>query len=133
MEQKTKSVSFILNLLKSAIKGVIVSIILVLGLAFLLKFVNMSNKLISVFDEIIKGISIFISVKSFLKVESSKTIIKAFVVGMIYTLLTFILFSALKGSYNFSVGTIFDILLGGVVGTIFAVIINIFSKEKIRA
>ena len=129
---KTKTLTFTLNLIKSAIKGVILSIILVLGLAFLLKFVNMKDNLISIFDEIIKIVSIFVAVKSFLKTYASRTILKGFLIGVVYTLFTFILFSALKGEYCFEIAVLLDILLGGVIGAIVAVILNIFSKEKVR-
>lgn len=132
MSQKSKHVSLVLSLVGGAIKGLIVSIILVLGLALLLKFVEIKDGMITILDQIIKIVSIFVAVKSVLKHHSAKTILVAFLVGAIYTALTFILFSALKGCYVFNIGVLVDILLGGVIGAIFAVILNIFSREKIR-
>ena len=132
MNQKPKSLSFVLSLISSAIKGVIVSIILVLLLALLLKFVELSDNIITILDEVIKIISIFVAVKSLMKNYPTKTLIRAFLVGVVYTAFTFILFSALRGSYSFNVGVVLDVLLGGLIGVIVAVILNIFSKEKIK-
>jgi len=131
MSKNLSPVSFVLKLVSSSIKGLIVSILLVLGLAFLLKFVEIPDKFITIFDQLIKIISIFVAVKSFLKFSPNKSLLKSFVVGAVYTLLTFILFSSLAGSYQINLNLILDLLFGGVVGIIFAVILNLFSKEKL--
>lgn len=122
--------SFVLSLLKSAILGVITSIVLVLILAFVLKFIEISDGLITIIDEIIKIISIFIASINLVKRSPYKILFKSALLGAIYTLLTYIVFSALKGSYIFGLGLIIDIVLGAVVGIIIAVILNIFTKEK---
>lgn len=132
MGEKLKdNTNFVFSLLKSALFGVIVSVILVLVLAFILKFVEMTDKTISIFDEIIKLISIFLSVISIVKKSPYKILYKGAMVAGVYNILTFILFSALKGSYNFSFGFIIDVIFACFAGIIVAIIINIFKKEKV--
>jgi len=132
MSDKVKNnVSLMLNLIKSAILGVIVSIVLVLLLAFVLKFVELTDGVISIIDEIIKIISIFIASISLVKKSPYKILYKSALLGGVYTFLTFIVFSALRGSYSFGLGLIVDVVLGAVVGIIVAIILNIFSKEKV--
>ena len=132
MSDKLKNnANFILGLLKSTILGVIVSIVLVLLLAFLLKFVELSDNVITIIDEFIKIISIFVATINLVKKSPYKILYKSALLGVVYTLFTFIVFSALRGSYNFGAGLIVDIVLGAVIGVIIAIILNVFSKEKI--
>ena len=129
-EKFKKNSSFILNLLKSAFVGVLVSVVLVLVFAFVLKFIDLNDAIISVVDEIIKIVSIFVSVMYLIKRSPYKILYKSALVGAVYILLTFIVFSALRGHYSFGVSTIVDILLGALTGAIFAIILNIFKKDK---
>lgn len=134
MSDKVKNnASFIFCLIKSALLGVVVSVILVLVLAFVLKFVELSDSVITIFDEIIKIISMFIAVINMVKKSPYKILFKSALLGAVYILLTFILFSALRGSYIFSLGLLIDVVLGAVVGIIIAIILNVFSKEKVVA
>lgn len=132
MSDKVKSnASFLVQLIKSSVLGVLVSVVLVLVLAFILKFVELSDGMITIIDEIIKIISIFIATVNLVKKSPYKLLYKGAVVGSVYTILTFIVFSALKGSYSFGATLVVDIVLGAVVGIIVAVMINIFKKEKV--
>lgn len=134
MKEKIKSnASFVISLLKSAILGVIVSIVFVLILAFVLKFVELSDGVITVIDEVIKIVSIFIATISLVKKSPYKILFKSALLGAVYTILTFIVFSALRGSYSFGLGLIIDIVLGAVVGIIIAIILNIFTRDKATA
>ena len=126
---KSKS-NFILSLIKSAVVGLITSIILVLILAFLLKFIQIGDNAISIIDQIIKIISIFVAVLTLVKASPYKILIKGGLVGALYSMLTFITFSALQNSYNLSLNLIIDIALGTVAGMIVAIILNIFSRDK---
>lgn len=134
MREKLKNnTNFIFALVKSAILGVIVSIVLVLVLAFVLKFVELSDNVITIIDEIIKMVSIFIATVSMVKKSPFKILLKSATLGAVYTILTFIVFSALRGSYSFTMGLVVDVVLGAVEGIIVAIILNVFTKEKVVA
>lgn len=130
-EKVNNGSSFILNLIKSACVGVIVSVLLVLIFAFVLKFVDLSDGVISIIDEIIKIASIFVSILYLIKRSPYKILFKSALVGAVYVLLTFIVFSALRGEYSFGMSTIVDVLMGALVGSIIAIILNIFKRDKV--
>ena len=132
-EKFKKNSSFVINLLKSAFVGVLVYVILVLVFAFVLKFVDLKDAVISVIDEIIKIVSIFVAVIYLIKRSPYKILYKSALVGAVYIILTFIVFSALRGHYSFGVSTIVDILLGTLTGAIIAIILNVFKKDKVVA
>ena len=64
MKDKLKKINLttITTILKASLIGVVVSILLVLLFAFVLKFVNLSSGTISFVDQIIKIISIIVSI-----------------------------------------------------------------------
>ena len=122
--------NFLLQLIKSAVLGVVVSVILVLIFAFVLKFVELGDTVISIANQLIKIISIFIATISLIKKSPYKILFKSCLLGAVYMLLTFILFSALRGEYHFTASTILDISIGAITGIIIAIILNVFKKEK---
>lgn len=129
---KNKS-SFLLLVFKSALKGVLVSIILVLIFAFILKFINLNDNVISAIDEVIKIISIFVSVISLVKKSPYKILLKSALVGAVYIFITLLVFSALRGKLVFNFASVIDILLGAVTGIIISIILSVFVKEKVNA
>lgn len=134
MQEKLKRNStFVLDLLKSAFVGVIASILLVLLFAFVLKFIDLNDGIISFINEVIKVVSIMIAVLSLIKKSPYKILLKSVLVGVVYRVFAFILFSALRGSYSFGASILIDIALAGLTGAIFAVILNVFKKDKVVA
>ena len=132
MSEKVKNnASFLLQLVKSSVLGVLISIVLVLILAFVLKFVELSDGVITILDEIIKIISIFIATINLVKKSPYKLLYKGALIGAVYTILTFIVFSALRGNYTFGATFIVDIIMGAVVGIIVAIMVNIFKIDKV--
>lgn len=132
-EKLKNNTSFLLLVLKSALKGVLLSIVLVLIFAFVLKFVNLSDSVISAIDEIIKISSIFVAVISLIRKSPYKILLKSALVGAVYILLTLVVFSALRGKFSFDFANFMDILLGAVTGIIISIILSVFSKDKVRA
>lgn len=132
MSEKIKNgPKLFLQLIKSALLGVVVSILLVLALAFVLKFINLSNGMVRVVDEIIKIVSLLIATIHLVKKSPYKIFFKGICLGIMYTALTFCVFSIMKGGISFSLSALIDIILGGVTGCAIAVILNIFFGEKL--
>lgn len=132
-EKLKNNTSFLLLVLKSALKGVLLSIVLVLIFAFVLKFINLDDRVISIIDEIIKIVSIFVAVISLIRKSPYKILLKSALVGAVYIFLTLIVFSALRGKFSFNFANLMDILLGAVTGIIISIILSVFSKDKVRA
>lgn len=121
--------TLVLKSLKSAIIGVILSIILVLLLAFILKFVNMSDNALSYSNLVIKLISIFVAVLIFSRSNKEKLILKGALLGAIYIIVAFVVFSILNHSFNLGISFLLDILFGLCCGVASGVVINLFRKN----
>lgn len=131
MKVKLKKInpSLVINTLKSSLVGVVISILLVLLFAFVLKFVDLSTTTISLVDQIIKIISIFIAVLMLSNVEGEKFLFKGLLVGGVYAIITFLVFSILNGGFNFGLGIVADIAFSSLVGGASAILLNIIKKK----
>jgi len=121
-EVKERKGNLALSLLKGVIISLCVSLVSVLVFAFLLKFTNISESIITPINQIIKGVSIFLGTFLGLKKEKKMGLISGLLIGMIYTLLAFVVFSALNGSFVFSRTLITDFCFGGIIGAICGII-----------
>ena len=131
MKEKLKKInpSSIINILKTSLIGVIVSILLVLVFAFVLKFVDLSSGVIAVVDQIIKILSIFVAMVMLNKSNGEGLLVKGLLTGAVYSIFTFIVFSILNGGFNFSVGILTDIAFSALVGGAVAIFLNIVKKK----
>ena len=131
MKEKLKKINIgtVVNVLKASLIGVIVSILLVLLFAFVLKFVELGSSIISIIDQIIKILSIIVAVISLNKSIDANLLLKSLFVGAVYSILTFLVFSILNGGMVFGVGIFSDILFSALVGGASAILINMIKKK----
>lgn len=131
MKEKLKKIDwqFVANILKASLIGVVVSILLVLLFAFVLKFVDLNSNMISIIDQIIKILSIFVAVLTLNKLNGDGLLIKGILTGAIYAVITFIVFSLLNGGINLSVAIFSDIIFSALVGGVAGILINIIKKK----
>ena len=130
MKEKFKvSSSNIVTIVKSSLIGVVVSILLVLLFAFILKFVDLNSNVITIVDQIIRIVSIVLAVFAVSKSSSEKLLLKGLITGGVYSVIAFIVFSILNGGVNFSVAIFTDIIFSALVGVVSAILINIARKK----
>ncbi len=131
MKEKIKKINVgtIASIIKASLIGVIVSILLVLAFAFVLKFVDLSSGIISLVDQIIKVLSIMLAVISLNKSNGEGLLVKGLFTGCAYSIITFIVFSVLNGGFNFGAGIISDIIFSAMVGGVCAIILNLIKKK----
>lgn len=131
MKEKIKNINLttVANIVKASLIGVVVSILLVLVFAFVLKFVDLSSNTISIVDQIIKIISIFVAITILNKINGESLLVKGFATGVIYSIITFVVFSILNGGINFSIAIFTDILFSSLVGGACAITINLINKK----
>lgn len=131
MKEKLKklNLNLIASILKSSLIGVVVSILLVLLFAFVLKFVDLNPSMISLIDQIIKVLSIIVSVLVINRQDGENLLIKALLVGAMYSIITFVVFSILNGGINFSIAILIDIIFSALVGGVSAILLNIIKKK----
>ena len=131
MKVKLKRINWpaITNILKASLIGVVVSILLVLLFAFVLKFVDLGSATISLVDQIIKVVSVVVAVIMLNKANGEGLLLKGILAGAVYSVITFAVFSILNGGINFGLGIFTDIAFSALVGGISAILINIIKKK----
>lgn len=114
------------KILKPVLKGVLislcVSLVAILFFAFLLRFTNISENLISPVNQVIKGVSIFLGVLFGMRKVKSNGIINGLLIGFLFTIFTFLVFSLLDGQFVFDKTLLNDIIFGSIIGAICGII-----------
>ena len=131
--QKIKSMNFggLLNLIKCCLIGIVATLLGTVIFAVVLKFANLSSKSIAYVNNIIKGFSIFIMIMCVKQKNGDKLLLKSIVAGIIYSLLAYMIFSILNGSFVFDLSFLYDLLFSILVSMISSVIINVISRRNV--
>ncbi len=101
--------------------SLIVSLVLILLFALLIKWFNWSDAIISPANIVIKIISIAIGVLIVTK-DGSAGAVKGAILGAVYIILCFVVFSILNGSMIINISLLYDSILGVIVGGILGII-----------
>ena len=107
---------------KGTLLALCTSLVLVLVFAFLLKFTNISDNAIAPVNQVIKGVSIFLGVFIGLRKCKELGLVSGLLIGFIYTLVAFLVFSILSGSFTFDLSLLTDAVFGAVIGAICGII-----------
>lgn len=127
--KEEKRNSPVISVLKGAIMAVFISLVGILIFAFIIKFTGIKTAVIKPINQVIKGLSILVAVIIVLKKDNKLGFVKGAVIGALYTVLAFFVFSILYGGFSFNFTFFTDILFGIVMGAISGVIaVNIAKK-----
>lgn len=114
------------KILKPVLKGVLIalciSLVAILLFAFLLRFTNISENLISPVNQVIKGISIFLGVLFGMKKVKENGILNGLLIGFLFTIFAFLVFSLLDGQFVFDKTLLNDVIFGSIIGAICGII-----------
>lgn len=116
------NVSILSGVLKGSLFAVSVSLIAILVFAFIIKLTSIGDGFISPINQAIKGISILMGCFYAFKQASSNGLIKGILIGVLYVLLSFFIFSLLNGQLSFTKTFLNDMVFGAVIGAICGVI-----------
>lgn len=119
-----------LQILKGSLFAVIISLIGILFFAFLIKLTGLADSWIMPINQIIKGVSIFIGVGIALKSSCEKGLLKGLLIGLVYTVFAFFVFSLLNGGFTFDKSILNDVLFGAIMGGICGVIFVNLKRRK---
>lgn len=114
--------NILLNGLKGSMLSVCVSLVLILIFAFVIKLTCMSDSLIKPINQVIKIVSILIGTMFIVKKVKEKGLLLGCVVGLLYSILAFVVFSILNGGFSFDWTLLVDVLFGIITGAICGVI-----------
>lgn len=120
-EEKVKSRSAVLEIIKSVIVAVILSLIFILLAALLIKVCNIKTSSIPIINQVIKGVSVLAACLLCLKTPTNGWL-KGIVVGIVYIIIAFVLFSLLDGAFEFSLKLLNDAAIGTVTGCLSGII-----------
>lgn len=112
------------NIFKGAIIAVSITLVLILLFAILIKIANIPDSVITPVNQVIKIVSIFVGCFLTLKKYPQKGLITGASIGAVYTILAFLVFSLLGGTFSINLSFLsdlfFSLIIGGLCG-IFAV------------
>ena len=115
---------------KAIFFGIIVSLIGLLAFALVMKFVILSDNFISAVNQGIKAVSLFVAIKYISKFYTDKLIVRSLVIGLLYAVFAYLIFSILNGSFAFNMGTLTDILFAVITAFICGIIIKLLFNRK---
>lgn len=110
-----------------ALVSIIVSLALILVFALLIKWFSWGDGIITPANIVIKIISIAVGVLFVCK-DGERGAIRGSVLGAVYIILCFTVFSLLNGAMNFNMSFIYDLFLGVIAGAVLGVIVVNLKK-----
>lgn len=106
-----------LEILKGLTIALIISLILILAMALVITFADVSDTVIAIINQVIKAVSLLIAgIVSFK--EKSKGWKKGLILGVIYVIAAFIIFSLMEGKFTFGWNILFDLIAGALMGIV---------------
>mgnify|MGYP004457075893 FL=1 len=117
-----KDKSFLLAIIKGSLIALCISLVGILIFAFILKFASISDKAIRPINQIIKGVSVLIGVFVAMRKVDKMGLVGGLLIGLVYTILAFVVFSILDGNFVFNLTLLNDLLFGGIMGAICGII-----------
>ncbi len=131
VEKEKRGGGVLLSIVKGCLIALCVSLVGILIFGFCLKFTSLSDKLITPINQVIKGLSIFLGVLFGLKKQKEMGLVSGLLIGIIYTMLAFVVFSLLNGSFNFDRTLLNDVIFGTIIGGICGIIcVNIKKSAR---
>lgn len=130
--QKLKSLNWggFLSIIKCCMIGILVTFVGLILFAVVLKFVDLSSNIIGYINDALKAISIFVMLFCIKKTNGDKLIIKSIFAGLLYAVLSLIIFAILNKGFAFNMTILYDILFALIVSIIVAIIINLIHKKN---
>ena len=120
-EAKKAGGHYVLEVVKAMIIAIIVSLVLILLAAFIIKIFNIATGAIPIINQVIKGISILVGCLIALRLPHNGWV-RGIVVGLLYIAISFVIFSLLDGHFDWGLHILNDVALGSVTGMLSGII-----------
>ena len=116
----TKERMRVLPIISGVILSVVASMVLILIFAFLIKWFDWPEGVITPINIAIKVLSIAVGVLVATK-DGQNGLKKGAIIGSLYIVVSFLIFSILLGSISFSIKFLWDLLLGLIGGVVLGI------------
>jgi putative membrane protein (TIGR04086 family) len=117
------------SLLKGILWAVVTSLVLVLALALVIQITGLADSLIKPIMQIIKVLSIFFGVMIALRSIEKRGWLFGALVGLVYTVLAFFIFSIMNSDFSITAGLIADMFFAIIIGAVSAFILRIGTRN----
>lgn len=114
---------------KGVLCAVVVTLLFILGFALLVQLTGISNNVIAPVMQVVKVICIFVAVAIAIKPAKSKGWLYGALVGLLYMVLTFLIFAMIDGKFTVGISALSDLLFQVLVGMVSAVILRLRNKD----
>lgn len=124
-------VRWILDIIKTVVIAVLISMVLVLVFALIVKATDISDTTIGYVNVAIKIVSVLVGTLLGFKRGGSGGWLKGLISGLLYVFTSFLVFASISGKFSIGDLSWVDVLTGAVVGLICGVIaVNVKKKTK---
>lgn len=124
-----QKVPFFVGILKGSLMALSVCLISILIFAFVLRTFTISDGVIRPVNQVIKTISILFGVFFGLKKSKDMGLISGMLIGLLFTIISFVSFSILDGNFDFGISLLNDCLFGSIIGGVCGIIAVNFHKK----
>ena len=126
--QVNRKSSFI-QYLSGLLISISITLVLILLFAILIRYFNIPDNIIFPINQVIKVISLIVGIMFILKKQPQNGLIKGVIVGFLYYVLSFIIFSILQGNIAFNLNNLWDLLLTSLMGGLIGLIaVNLYKN-----
>lgn len=122
-------VPFVVNVLKGSLMALSICLIGILIFAFALRIFTISDNAIKPVNQVIKIVSILFGTMFGLKKAKDMGLISGMMIGLLFTIISFVTFSLLDGNFEFGISILNDCLFGSIIGGISGIIAVNFKKK----
>ena len=131
MKKISLNKKFFFDLIRSTIIAVIVSLVIVMIFALIVNLVDVNDKIITPVNVAIKLISIIVGCVIGIR-EKSKGALKGAIIGILYTLVSILVFGIISHSVKLNAMSLIDMALGIVGGAISGIIAVNVGRKRIN-
>ena len=131
MKSKSLNFSGLLTIIKCVMIGIVATLLGVVIFAIVLKFVDIPSKVVGYVNDAIKVISLFVMVLCLKKKNEGNLLLRSVFGGLIYAVLSFIIFSILNGGMVFNLSVVYDLIFAVVASIIVAIIVNVLNRKSV--
>ena len=114
---------------KGVLYAVIVTLLFILSFSFIVQMCGLANGVIKPVMQVVKVISIFIAVAIAIKSIKNQAWLFGGLIGLLYMVVTFLIFSMLDGKFVIDFTALSDLLFEVLVGVISAILLRLRNKD----
>lgn len=129
MEKTIKNAGSVWEFVKALIVSVILTLLMVLIFAAVIRFLSIDTKYIAIVNQVIKCLSILLSMLICFTRRPNGWL-RGFIFGIAYIAVSFVIFSTFSSQFTFYLQLLNDCVLGCVSGLISGIIVVNVKKEK---